>query len=349
MFYIMKKLFSLLFLLPLFAVAQKVITHIVGPKESFTSIGRLYNVNGREIANYNKIDYDKGLSIGQKLKIPVKGDAVVNTPAKEVPVKEIPVKQTPAKEPAPKEVTLAKTPAVSKENIAPIYHTVAKKETLYHISTLYENVTVADIKKWNHLTADGVAEGSKIIVGYGKGNAAPVKETSKVPDTKKDDAETKKTAKKADEDAKKLAAENARKQQEEADRKAAEPVRTVETITPPVSYTKGMDFKGGIFKAVYEAQSNGKSIVSETGTGGVFKSTSGWEDGKYYCLHNNATPGTILKITNNANGKVVYAKVLDLITDIKQNNGLVIRLSNAAADALSVTDNKLDCTINYSK
>jgi len=104
-----------------------------------------------------------------------------------------------------------------------------------------------------------------------------------------------------------------------------------------------------VFKNVFEEQAKGRQMISETGTGGIFKSTSGWEDGKYYCLHNNAPAGTILKITNNATGKSVYAKVLDLITDIKQNNGLIVRLSNAAADALGVVDNKLDCTINYSK
>jgi hypothetical protein len=41
--------------------------------------------------------------------------------------------------------------------------------------------------------------------------------------------------------------------------------------------------------------------------------------------------------------------VLDLIPDVKQNNGLIIRISNAAADALGATENKLDFTLNYSK
>jgi rare lipoprotein A (peptidoglycan hydrolase) len=62
-----------------------------------------------------------------------------------------------------------------------------------------------------------------------------------------------------------------------------------------------------------------------------------------------AAPGTIVKIINNANGKSVYAKVLDLIPDIKQNAGLIICVSNAAADVLGVTADKIDCTLNYSK
>ena len=64
-------------------------------------------------------------------------------------------------------------------------------------------------------------------------------------------------------------------------------------------------------------------------------------------LHNELK--SVIKITNAANGKSVYAKVLDLIPDIKQNTGLIIRLSNAAADALGTSENKLDCTLNYSK
>src|SRR5882757_1147284 len=147
MFYTMKKLFYLLMLLPFFAAAQKVITHTVGPKESLSSIGRLYNINGRELANYNKIDYNKGLTIGQVLKIPAKAGETAPVTAPPV-VKPPVVKETaPAKE---KEKPVTKTVVAVKDNSIPIYHTVAKKETLYHISTLYNKVSVADIKKWNN-------------------------------------------------------------------------------------------------------------------------------------------------------------------------------------------------------
>jgi rare lipoprotein A (peptidoglycan hydrolase) len=60
-------------------------------------------------------------------------------------------------------------------------------------------------------------------------------------------------------------------------------------------------------------------------------------------------PGTIIKITNTATDKIIYAKVLDGMPDIKQNTTLLIRISNAAAQELGVTDEKFDCTINYLK
>jgi LysM repeat protein len=333
----MKKLFCLLLLLPLFAVAQKVITHTVGPKESLSSIGRLYNINGRELANYNKIDYDKGLTLGQVLKIPVNNaNAANNTvpaPVKEVaPVKTIP----PVVKPVP----------VAKESNAPVYHTVGKKQTLYAISKLF-NVAIPDIKKWNNLTADALSEGSKIIVGYGAKKQPPAAEqnvTKAPPVVIKETPVVKKPEEKEIPVVNKPAEVKTVIKEE-----IPQPVKSMPVVTAPVNNAKATDFKGGIFKNVFDEQTKGKQLVSETGTAGIFKSTSGWEDGKYYCLHNNAAAGTIIKITNAATGKSVYAKVLDLIPDIKQNSGLIIRLSNAAADVLGVTDTKLDCTLNYSK
>lgn len=325
----MKKIFGLfagccaLLLLPFFVLAQKDITHTVGPKESLTSIGRLYNVNGRELANYNKIDYEKGLTLGQVLKIPGK-----NATAK-------PAVPLPAKVEKPAKNVVAKT-----ENGKPIYHTVGKKETLYHISTLYNKVPIEDIKKWNNLTGNALSEGAKIIVGYtGSNNEKPV------------------VAKKQEEKlVKEVVADVPKPKKDESPRiknieeeKPAEIVKEVKKETPSVVTGRAVNFNGGIFKSLYESQTKSSSVINETGAGGIFKSTSGWEDGKYYCLHNTAPAGTVIKITNAANGKSVYAKVLDLIPDIKQNTGLIIRLSNAAADALGSAENKLDCTLNYSK
>jgi len=318
----MKKILSLLFLLPLFAIAQNK-THTVGPKESLSSIGRLYEVNGRVLAQYNNIDYEKGLTIGQVLKIPPKGTTL---PTEVKPIVIEPVKTEPIKtEPVKKVVTQTETAG------SPIYHKVGKKETLYHISTLYGKVPIDDLKKWNNLTGDGVNEGVNLIVGYTKpGNETktPVKENTD-------------KAKKTD---------------------PGPPVINRETFPPvkaPVEKAKekavtdpkmtAKDFNGGAFKNLFTSQNSNGAVVNEEGTAAAFKSTSGWNDGKYYCLHNTALPGTIIKITNKANGKSVYAKVLDVIPDIKQNAGLVIRLSNAASGELGAAENNFNCSLNYSK
>ena len=103
------------------------------------------------------------------------------------------------------------------------------------------------------------------------------------------------------------------------------------------------------FQAKYQEQSTNKNLKSETGLASTFKSTSGWADGKYYCLYNNAVPGTVIKITNSVNEKYVFAKVLDAIPDIKQNSGMVICISNAAAKELGAAESSFNCSLKYSK
>ena len=74
----MKKIIALLLCaLPLAAMAQK--THTVAAKETLFSIGRLYNVHPRALAEYNHIPFDKGLSLGQVLKIPSSAAPMLGT------------------------------------------------------------------------------------------------------------------------------------------------------------------------------------------------------------------------------------------------------------------------------
>jgi hypothetical protein len=127
-----------------------------------------------------------------------------------------------------------------------------------------------------------------------------------------------------------------------------EPPKPTKANQPVPSETMkgtGENMSEGYFKSLYTAE----NLVTETGLAAVFKTNSGREDGKYYCLHNSAQPGTIIKITNNVNGKTIFAKVLDMIPDIKQNNGVLIRISNAGADILGITEGKFECNISYSK
>lgn len=305
----MKNLFILfLFLLPLVGIAQN--THTVGPKESLFSIGRLYNVHPRELASFNNIPFETGLTIGQVLKIP--GKKTMNPVAEVSAVPE--VKTQPVK------------PAVvekkSSSGGSAVYHTVAKKEGLYSISKKY-NVTIDEIKKWNRLTSDGLTEGMNLIVGYG-GPAAKT-EVAAVPEKKEVVAAV----------------------PEVKSQPVEQPKQTVAKTPIPETNRTPKNFSGGVFKSAYNDQVANKLITQDKGTAGVFKSTSGWDDGKYYCLHNAAPAGSYVKITNTATQKSVYAKVLDLIPDLKQNTGLVIRISNAAAAELGATTPTFDCTLQF--
>ena len=144
-----------------------------------------------------------------------------------------------------------------------------------------------------------------------------------------------------------------KKEKEAAEKKAEENINTIPAKEKKVSESpktvSGKNTGGPGFKSLYEEQIKNGEIIEPAGSAGVFKSTSGWTDNKFYCLQSNTTPGTIIKITNVANGKSVFAKVLDNIPDIKQNEGLVIVISSAAADALGTSETNFTCTLSYAK
>jgi LysM repeat protein len=345
----MKKIIFILLAFPLFAHAQEgslmvqgtagnlFLNHTAVAKENFYSIGRLYNISPKEIAPFNNMTLEKGFSIGQTLKIPLKPENFIQSNS-----------------------------VAADEAAVAVYHTVEAKETLYQLSTRFNKVPVAALKVWNNLQDDAVSPGQGLIIGYLKvkkelsslsQNSVSMPEVKSEPIVKekllaKKEAESKPVVVKetvkgpakevvkptvvAKEVEKKVVAEKVVVQPKK------DPIVTKEEEETISEGADAKDFKGGVFKSLY---SNGGN--EDSGTAGVFKSTSGWEDGKYYCLHNAASQGTIIKITNKANGKFVYAKVLDVMPDLKQNNNLKIRISNAAADILGASVSNFECAISY--
>ena len=322
------------------------VTHTITAKESFYSIGRLYNISPKELAPFNNLKLEKPLRIGQILKVPLVTDNFVQS----------------------------KTVSAG-ESLIPVYYTVKEKEGLYRIGVNHNKLSVDALKKMNNLKKDDLNTGAQLIIGYlkvKKDQAAliaklardaaedPVVTTKedKPIDNKKDAVNTipeKVKEEKIDTKKEVIVKEEKSKtipQQKENPKTVVKEEKKDPPVVKensPVNTGSGIDFKGGAFKNLYESQTNANPAAEETGQAGVFKSTSGWNDGKYYCLLNNAPAGTIIKINNSANGKFVYAKVLDMMPDIKQNTGLLIRISNAAARELEAGENNFKCTINYSK
>ena len=111
--------------------------------------------------------------------------------------------------------------------------------------------------------------------------------------------------------------------------------------------------KGRVFfKGSYREQAGSfNAFKSEMGVAAIFKSTSGWQDAKYYALMNNVTPGTIVRITNTNNNRIIFAKVLGELPPGRENEGLIIRISNAAAAELRISDKepKFAAEVAYGK
>lgn len=102
-----------------------VVVHQVDDKETLYGLARRYGTTVDAIIQFNPLAKD-GLSIGQVLKIPYSKKPVVAATSGGV-------------------------------------HKVAEKETLYSISRMY-NVSIDDIKEWNHLTSNSLSLGQELVI-----------------------------------------------------------------------------------------------------------------------------------------------------------------------------------------
>jgi LysM repeat protein len=286
--------------------------HKVAKGESFYAIGRLYNVSARLLAIYNKLDINKGLQIDQKIKIP-----------------------------------LTDTNFTQQGNSGtPIYYKTSDDEKLASISKK-NNIGITSLQQWNGELGNTIKKNQKLIIGFLKSKEMPsVAIASKAPkpitEKEGDDTVPTPTEKELKEEKKVAEAEikAEKKAEEEAEKNPPPPV--IETRKPAIE-------GAGYFKKDFELQSKAIPVTKEeTVTSGIFKTTSGWEDGKYYLLIDNVQPATIVKIINPSNNKAIYAKVLGGMAGIRQNQGLDIRISNAGASALEITDQeKFIVKVNY--
>ena len=251
--------------------------HKVAAKQSFFSLSRMYNVHPRFLADYNKLDYKKGLQIDQGIWIPLTDTNYERTQA----------------------------------NGVPVYLKAVSDDVLTDMAQ-FAGIRPADMQCWNTYTGNEIKKGSSWIVGFLK--------TQELKDQQVKITCTQKSP-------------------------TPQTVQTVQTVQAvpsnlPASSTFQSDYLEQIKKTPVSQQLN---VMAS-----VFKTSSGWQDGKYYLLIDNLIPGTIIKLINPANQKEVYAKVLGEMSRIKQNEGLDIRISNAAAAMLEVPENaKFNLQIHY--
>ena len=98
------------------------------------------------------------------------------------------------------------------------------------------------------------------------------------------------------------------------------------------------------FEAQYKKGNHTKVAATS-----IFKTDIGWNDGgKYFILIDEASVGSIVKVTNPLNSKFIYAKVLGKMSGMDINNGFDIRISDAAAATLGIKNtDKFNVEINY--
>jgi LysM repeat protein len=279
------------------------LVHKVQPKETWYSIGRLYNISPKEIAPFNNTDINKGLGIGQEVKIPLVAGNFTQDGDK-----------------------------AADEVLVPVQYLVKEGEWMFRVSANNNKVPLEKLEEWNKINRNQVKAGMNLVVGFLKvkkdQSALAGRSASDVAVTPKAPAEIPKETKPI----------NSPTESRPPNEKPA----TVPVFTPAPATTTSVDHKGGYFRSQYE--NGGKSA---RGVANIFRSTSGWDDGKYYALMDNVPVGTIVMVSNPSTNKAVYAKVLGNLSDIKENAGLSIRISNAAAAELGSGESKFTAEIRY--
>lgn len=313
------------------ATPQLYLTHKVAARENWYSVGRIYNQSPKEMAPFNGLELEKPLAIGQTLKVPLTDMNYSLDGSKG-----------------------------TDEVLVPVHYVVQDKEWMYRISIGHNKVPIPNLEKWNNVTNDQLKAGMKLIVGYLKvktgqspltaiatnkpvtGAApAPVAQTTPPPANPpattpvKDVTVTNPPASKPAEPVVQPAPKPAEVKEE------PKPVTPVATEPAP-NTSSPASFKGGYFRRDFKASDKGTA-----GNAAIFRSNSGWKDGKYYALMNNVPVGTIIKVTFSSTGKSVYAKVLGQMPEMKENIGLNLRISDAAASELGATIGKFYVNVEY--
>ena len=207
---------------------------------------------------------------------------------------------------------------ITEKTSLPIFHVVEKGDNLYRLNLQYFTPGIPRIKEWNQLKSETLKDGDMLVVGYLGGNE-PLVNTPSV-------AALPSMVASAPVPAAPAAVE-------------AAPVKQVVAI-PQVSAAEGY------YAAQFSAALPVQQLLEISGTGGLFKSITGWGDKRYYVLMNEVVPGSIVRITVDQ-VKYICARVLGPIPDNKPNKGLLVRLSNAAAAALGVSEMMFTATVNY--
>lgn len=233
------------------------------------------------------------------------------------------------KEKVPPPVTKKTTIEKTEKTSFTILYNIKKGETLFSIAQKF-GTTVDFLKQLNKLKSETVSEGMDLLVPMTEDTNADslIKEKQK---------EAEKTQKELDEIAAKIAAEKkseSKKIDTLTSKEKPENNTSKETTKEKNADTKGVTYTIKIENfAEYDVEK-----VTETGYGKVTTDTK-INQSKDWVIHHNAPENTIILITNPANNKTVYVKVVKNF-ERKDGDPLIIYLTKNTADYLNL--NKKD-------
>jgi LysM repeat protein len=320
------------------------VTKIMTGSQSLSSISDQYNVPLSVLAKFNKFSTNFELRKGEEVNIPLTRDNFFQ------------------------------------RNIygkfQPVYHIPKAGESLAKLSLRYNKINIDSLKHWNNLPDEIVADSKPLTIGFISNKKAPFSSAGyeaiaydTLPNPNVLDA-AKFGAKELKGELKPkpvpvpqppavlpvIAAKNPSQKGIANNNESTSNIgflnRKPALVAPTLVQTEG-DFSyrprsndEGFFAHIYDIRIKDRAYQAITGDASIFKTISGWNDRKFYVLINEIVPGTIVRITST-NKKSICAKVLGPLPETKGAAGLVIRMSNAAAAALGVEDQRFIVSITY--
>ncbi|MCO5247329.1 MAG: LysM peptidoglycan-binding domain-containing protein [Chitinophagales bacterium] len=306
-------------------------THIVEQGETLYSIARQYGIHISELLKANSQIEDNIIHIGDVIQIPK-----VNNPSQKSISVELQNPPTPkpkaiensnpfdAKSSTPITSTTTNSTTTKKiENTTfpMIEHVVKEKETLYAISKLY-NVSVDEIKAWNHLDNNDIKTGSVLLIK--KQNDR--RDFDKLYCCKHGTIIA-------------FCRINKRRKEEVKKEEVAKPVTSIPTVvTEPIKNTKAAGPQKQLEDKFIEDMRSGKTAHSTNATISWISTTN--DNNSFYGLHKTASVGSVVKVTNLVNKRVTFVKILGKLPETADNANVTMRLSNAAKNALLLNGDK---------
>lgn len=306
------------------------VLYVLNGSETLQTVSNQFGFSVKKLSDYNRININASavLPKGTKIKIPLTHDNLLQR---------------------------------QNENSAPVIHVIGKGENIYRISKLYYNVPMANLREWNHLAKNVVKPGQQLIIGY-MVNAKLVTETK--PNVASDmtlakpkpTSPAEETVKRTTEKKNTLVVPPAVKKDTVVIPTTTVPVAPAETKAPvkPVVKEEAIvnsdyvprDDDEGYFAAAYTEHEKAQIQQFRSGDAATFKTISGWTDRKFYVLMNDIAPKTIVRVTGQGN-KSICAMVLGPLQETRGASGLLARISNSAAAALGLADQKFTVTVTY--
>lgn len=300
------------------AKSSAYIMHVVKFGETLTKISQKYGVSKTDILKANPSLTPDNLNPEQILRIPNIGNKKIVTTS-----------NTTDSDLKPKaQVIQGLVPKTGK------YHVVEKGQTMYAISKMY-GVKVEDIQKWNNLSDFNVKVGSQLLLVDPSFKPNP-KAFMEIP-TVKDAPENTLAPKKP---------QNTLINDQSPKVLTVNEELNTETVEKPDIQANDNESQKELAKMFKDKTAAGNIQITK-GTGAPMTTTLGAMENVYFAMHKTLPIGTIIKIKNLVNSKIVYAKVIGKLPETDENKHVIVRYSLGVKKDLQLQNGKCYVQIEY--